>query len=365
MVQVRQKTDHKRTFFYLEQMLLKSKAHRATVRISEVSDGLDFFFATKQDARALVDFILQNVPCKYKMSEKLISHDAKSNVYNYKYTFSVEIVPVCKDQVICLPAKLARSLGNINQICVCTRVTQTIHLIDSGTCQVAEIRAPIYYRTPFLGLCTQKQLVEFVVLNVDIIAEKDKPHDGSGISAEGGKTGRNLLKHSLADVWVVRASELGVSDNHLHCRSHLGHLLNPGDTVLGFDFTNSNVNDTNLDALNSDKLPDVVIVKKVFGDRNARKRKRNWKLKRLNADKETMDTESLGRDDFTDFLEDLEEDAELRRNVNIYVDKTKTAVDLDDTDDEGVPRISLQEMMEEMNIEDEEMKEEPYEAEES
>ena len=33
---------------------------------------------------------------RYKTSEKLISHDVHNNTYNYKYTFSVEIVPVCR-----------------------------------------------------------------------------------------------------------------------------------------------------------------------------------------------------------------------------------------------------------------------------
>jgi len=31
-----------------------------------------------------------------KSSQRLISHDIHSNVYNYKSTFSVEIVPICK-----------------------------------------------------------------------------------------------------------------------------------------------------------------------------------------------------------------------------------------------------------------------------
>lgn len=40
-------------------------------------------------------------------------------------------------------------------------------------------------------------------------------------------------KHVLADVWVVKASELGLDVNPVHTKSHLGHILKPGDTVLG------------------------------------------------------------------------------------------------------------------------------------
>lgn len=43
-------------------------------------------------------------------------------------------------------------------------------------------------------------------------------------------------KHILADVWVVRASELGLTDNNIHTRTHLGHLLKPGDSVLAYEF---------------------------------------------------------------------------------------------------------------------------------
>ena len=67
-------------------------------------------------------------------AKELVSHDARSNVYNYKHVFSVEIVPVCKDDVVCLPATVARQLGNMSQICVVLRVTQVVHLIDINTC---------------------------------------------------------------------------------------------------------------------------------------------------------------------------------------------------------------------------------------
>ena len=38
----------------------------------------------------------------------------------------------------------------------------------------------------------------------------------------------------LADVWVVKANEIGQSDDNVHCKTHLGHLLNIGDSVLGY-----------------------------------------------------------------------------------------------------------------------------------
>ena len=38
----------------------------------------------------------------------------------------------------------------------------------------------------------------------------------------------------MADVWVVKASEVGMNEGHTHCKTHLGHLLSVGDSVLGY-----------------------------------------------------------------------------------------------------------------------------------
>lgn len=258
-------------------------------------------------------------------------------IHVYKHTFSVEIVPICKDNVICLPHKLAQTLGSINPICICYKVTQTVHIIDPTTLQVAEISGPQYWRTPFVNLCSPKQLIEYMVMQVDIIPEKDKPHR-TPVSN----------KHVLADLWVAKMSDLGVNDQQYFCKTHLGHLLNPGDTVLGFDFTNANLNNWDVEKVKAEKLPDVVVVKKLFGDKTARNRKRRWKLRHLN-DNMYPDTASNERD-YTDFLEDLEEDPSYRQNINIYKDASKVSVENVESDDEGLPQISLQEMLDDLNI---------------
>ena len=36
------------------------------------------------------------VPIKFRADKQLVSQDSHSNTYNYKYTFSVEIAPICK-----------------------------------------------------------------------------------------------------------------------------------------------------------------------------------------------------------------------------------------------------------------------------
>ncbi len=52
-----------------------------------------------------------------------------------------------------------------------------------------------------------------------------------------------------------------------------------------FDLKNCNVNDRHLESVTSlDRVPDVVLVKKVFGDKARRNRWRKWKLKRMYKD---------------------------------------------------------------------------------
>ena len=47
---------------------------------------------------------------------------------------------------------------------------------------------------------------------------------------------------------------VGINDDPIHCRTHLGHVLNIGDSVLGLDLKNSNVNNPELEKLPTDKV---------------------------------------------------------------------------------------------------------------
>ncbi|XP_046864898.1 60S ribosomal export protein NMD3-like [Xenia sp. Carnegie-2017] len=338
LVQIRQKTSHKKTFFYLEQVIIKHQAHQNTLRVKQQSDGLDFFFATPQDAKKFVSFLQSVVPCRNKLSQRLISHDVHTSSYNYTNTHSVELIPVCKDDVVCLPIKLARSLGTIGQLVICTRVTTAIRVLDPTTLKTAEISTNVYWRTPFQSLLSYKQLAEFMVLQCEPVDHST--HNSSVIS-----------QYCLADVWVTRTSDIGLSDNQYHCRSHLGNLLKVGDLVLGIDFTTSNINDVNLNKFTPDKLPDVILVKKIYGDKKERKKARKWKLKTLEKDIVGENPESIEKE-FDDFLEDLEEDQVYRHNVNIYKDKHKYGVT---SNAEDVPEVSLDEMLDDLNLNDEDM----------
>lgn len=62
-------------------------------------------------------------------------------------------------------------------------------------------------------------------MDIEPIMDKDKrSFPGQGAISH---------KHVLADVWLTRASQLGINENTIHTRTHLGHVLKPGDSALG------------------------------------------------------------------------------------------------------------------------------------
>ena len=127
--------DHKRTFYLLEQLILKHQAAQQAINIKEVADGIDFFFGHRSHALKFIDFLQNVVPIKYRSAEQLISQDDVNNTYHFKYTFSVEIAPVCREDLLCLPTRFANAQGNISPICLVTKVSSIIHVIDPNTLQ--------------------------------------------------------------------------------------------------------------------------------------------------------------------------------------------------------------------------------------
>uniref|UniRef100_A0A914I4D3 60S ribosomal export protein NMD3 n=1 Tax=Globodera rostochiensis TaxID=31243 RepID=A0A914I4D3_GLORO len=305
-VQVRQRCDYKKTLFYLEQLLIKHNAQAQASGIKPVPTGIDFFFARQQEARKLVDFISSALPSKFHQSQQLVTHDVRNNFYDYKHTYCVDIVPITKDALICLPKSVAQCFANIGQFVVCLRVTDVVSLINPRTLQLYEVNATAYWKNAFDILVHPKSLIEFFVVDVEEVDDPFAllPHGHGNVST----------KHRLADVWVVRSDQVGHSESKsICCRSHLGHLLVPGDTVLGYNVWQSNLNNKTFDEVKEENVPDVVLIRKSY-DRSRRIRRRQWRLKRLLDQEETASVER----EFNEFMDDVEEDPALRERINIY-----------------------------------------------
>ena len=360
VVQVRQKVPHKRTFLYLEQLILKHSAHKETINIKEVHNGLDFFFSQRNHAEKFVDFLTSVTPVRVKKSQELISVNIHTSNKSYKFTFSAELLPICKDDLVALPPKIAKQIGNISPLALCYRVGTSINLLDPNTLQTADLPSTIYWRAPFSNLADVTELVEFVVLDIESL---------------GQRQGR----FSLAEATVARASDLGTNDKTYYCRTHLGGVLHAGDSVLGYHITAANFNNPQFEDLEESSsyastIPDVMLVKKFYA-RKKKSKARSWKLKRMARDEGELlpkkaDQEKL-EVDYEMFLRDVEEDEELRNTLALYkarqerkkranagagnemeVDEesvAETQVTGESEDDEEVPKINMEQLLDDFD----------------
>jgi nonsense-mediated mRNA decay protein 3 len=129
------------------------------------------------------------------------------------------------------------------------KVTDTVALLDASTHRVVHLGMKEYDRHRFEPVLSSRQLVEYIVLDVD-------PSPAAGDARFGYRT---------AYVQVARASELGRNDGIVTVRTHLGHLLGPGDRARGYDLRGANANGQDIENYGqSHCLPDAVLVKKIY-----------------------------------------------------------------------------------------------------
>lgn len=90
---------------------------------------------------------------------------------------------------------------------------------------VADVSSSLYWRHPFKTICSPQQLTEYFVLQAEPVEAKPK---GGGSAGGGAKERLQLM-----DLWVAKSKDVGIADQQTHVRTHLGHLLSPGDTAMG------------------------------------------------------------------------------------------------------------------------------------
>lgn len=272
------------------------------------------------------------LPNRSKSSEQLISADIHSSTANFKYTYSVEIVPICKDDLVCIPLKQARSLSNISPLTVCTRVGNSLQLLDPATLQTCEIPPTVYWRTPFDSLATVTDLVEFTILDIEPDYSRQK---GKWVMADAQVAVSGAFKSSQKDGNddMMDYDGVGSASMIFHTRTHLGAILQPGDAAMGFHLTSANYNSDSFADLPQGRIPDVILVKKAYPNRRKKSKARNWRLRSMAKEADEEGETGAGRgaigrmggrdtkkveQDYEIFLRELEEDPELRANVNLY-----------------------------------------------
>ena len=329
VVQLRQKVAHRRTFLFLEQVILKHRMHEDVTRIDTHPDGLDFFYAHKSHAMSFVDFISSHAPVVRRDAVQLVSHDSKSNTAVQHHTFSLEICPLCREDLVLLPPTFYTKLGGLGPLVVVLKVFSSIVFLDPKTLQAGEITGTLYWKRPFSPLLDSRRMTDFYVIDTE-------------------PTGVVNGKYHQALVTVCLASEVGEGREWI-VQTHLGGILNPGDYAKGYIVEHCNVNNGDTDSYKEDMLQDVVLVRKHFPNQARRRGLRKWKLQKMDVADQRIDEERA------EFEDEVERDSELRRDVPIYRDHTQrkapnVELPTNDGDDEPSPEIPLDELLDELQI---------------
>ena len=311
-------TSTKRGLAALEMALAQHTTIRKHVlKIDTTKNGFDFYFLNLAQAQAFASYLQRCNPMRsVKSSSKLVSTDVKNNTANLRHTLTCELVPLCRDDLVLIKKQAVGGAQKLaGRLVLVDKVSSVLTLLDASptasytskkTTSTSsnkgladyqmELSAENYYRNEknVRWLQSSERLVRFVVLDVESLEKQQQPsgRPGGGATAQpddtfetihednehtGGGTPSaptlyqgpqsGVSKYALAEVVVVRESELGVVNDHepLTVVTHLGHLLQAGDVVLGYDLERTVGGDWELDQRSLHHhfvLPDVVLVKK-------------------------------------------------------------------------------------------------------
>ncbi|XP_053990922.1 60S ribosomal export protein NMD3-like [Hylaeus volcanicus] len=373
VVQIRQKVQHKRSLMYLEQVILKHKAHENTLKITESPDGMDAEFSSISNAQKFAEFVQCHLLTRSKSSKQLVSHDSKSNTAFYKHTLLVDICPICKDDLVFVPPKICTSIyGGISNFLLCARATTTLQLVDPFSHRSLIVAEDKFWKHPFSSILTRRHLTSFVVLNIETVSQshetsstatkrsltrcgkikKKKKHaffhdfkDSDAILDEKKpNTTLTLPLHGVAYIQIARLSDFGVNDLQYNVRSHLGDVLRVGDHCSGYDLTTLNLGGSHDDIGVTNKIQeDVILVRKI---RKTGMTKRPWVLKRLDMMSSNVKPKNSQHMDLEEFKCDLEDDVVLQKEVNFY----KNPISINDQQDED--NTVLCHLLEDLTLQD-------------
>jgi nonsense-mediated mRNA decay protein 3 len=165
---------------------------------------------------------------------------------------------------------------------------------------------------------------------------------------------------------MAREDDLGINDKQFEDRSNLGYLMKSGDVCLGYDLTETQLVDDEAEEIRAaGKLPDVVVLRKLYGgvasgEADAAK-KRIWRLQRLDVEiAEDLKTARAAKNaaeaddmDEEDFMREVDADKEMRSHMNLYKSenckkKETTGEDTEmknEDDNEDDQEVNLEELL--------------------
>lgn len=270
-----------------------------------------------------------------------------------------------------LPARTARNLGNIARLVLVKGISNVIHVIDPLSGQTAQLSGEAFWRDPLRPVITaaRSRMTRYVVLGKEPILLRKNVSKRSASRKQ---------KSRLASLTLAREDDLGINDRQYEERSYVGYLMKAGDVCVGYDLTETQFVDDDAESMRSaGKLPDVIVIRKLYGgvaagDSNAAK-KRVWQLQRLDVEvaesmrsaRATKKEDDADDIDEEDFMREVEADKDMRSQMNLYKSalsqkKANESDDVDamvdnvnhDDDDEDDQEIRLDELLDGLAMDD-------------
>jgi len=284
-VQLRQRAEHIRTLYYLEQVILKRGGHNTAMSLREATGGLDIFFATPGEAQKFIELIQSYCPVRITHAKRLLWHDFQNSFSHIRHIYMLEIPSICKDDLVVVPS--GGKLGN-GGIMICTRVSSSLYFVDPATNRQLKVSGQTYWSNTFHILASRKALREYIILDSELVPEPKTSPTSSKVDKKGSK-------FQLAEATIVRETDMGNDDATMIVRTHLGKILKCGDTALGYDIKNScyGIEDYPSAKKFLDIVPDVILVKK----KEEKKEKTTRKTKLSKTSGKTSSTSSEESDE--------------------------------------------------------------------
>ncbi len=92
-----------------------------------------------------MEFLESMICVQLKQSKQLLSTDEQNGTQSYKFSYSVNVPKICKDDLIIVNEKLRKQLGAGSNILIVQKIAQMVKFLDPNTLNLHEVTGKKYF----------------------------------------------------------------------------------------------------------------------------------------------------------------------------------------------------------------------------
>ena len=243
----------------MEQQILKHNIHIECNAIERVNDGLDFQFFEKSQADKFISFLKNILPLDIKTSNSVKGQDLKSMIYDTRFSYSLKIPSISRQDLILLPKFFFNNSGHKMNFGICLKISKKIKLIDPFNGLKFNIESKSYWTHPFESLLKYDRLKRFIILNKEDIEIKND--------------------YLISDLEITDEDTF---NERIISRTCFGNIFNIGDICLVYDLRSESLINEAEKRIKINDFSGIIIVGK--GKENIKKNKIKTLAPILNED---------------------------------------------------------------------------------